>query len=78
MFGIYERLGQILDSLRSNPATAAPIQEKQAEPIDPLEALKRQDLIARVGALPSDAKPRRWPRLTNAELVDILRKEGAK
>ena len=66
LFGIYETLQEIKTLLV--PATA-----EQTAAVD-FDALKRNDLMALVKALPE--KPEGWSKLSNAELIRLL-KEGA-
>ena len=66
LFGIYETLQEIKTLLV--PATA-----EQTAAVD-FEALKRNDLMALVKALPE--KPEGWSKLSNVELIRLL-KEGA-
>jgi len=65
LWGIYETLQEIKEMLP--PATA---EQTGAD----LDSLKRADLMAMVKALPD--KPDGWSKLTNADLVKLL-KEGA-
>ena len=69
LWAIFETLQEIKALLV--PATAEQTQESKAE--TSLEGLKRNDLMALVKALPE--KPERWTRLSNAELIKLL-KEG--
>ena len=66
LFGIYETLQEIKTLLV--PATA-----EQTAAVD-FDALKRNDLMALVKALPE--KPEGWSKLSNVELIRLL-KEGA-
>jgi len=66
LFGIYETLQEIKTLLV--PATA-----EQAA-VD-FESLKRNELMALVKALPE--KPEGWSKLSNKELINLLKKEGA-
>ncbi len=65
LWGIYETLQEIKTLLV--PATA----EQTAADFD---SLKRNELMAMVKALPD--KPEGWPKLSNPELIKLL-KEGA-
>ena len=66
LWAIYETLQEIKTLLV--PATA-----EQTAAVD-FDALKRNDLMALVKALPE--KPEGWSKLSNAELIRLL-KEGA-
>jgi hypothetical protein len=74
LWAIYETLQEIKSMLQV-PATAEQTQESKAE--TSLEGLKRNDLMALVKALPADKKPESWSKLSNKELINLLRKEGA-
>ena len=67
LFGIYETLQEIKTLLV--PATA-----EQTAAAD-YDSLKRNDLMALVKALPE--KPEGWSKLSNKELINLLKKEGA-
>jgi hypothetical protein len=73
LWGIYETLQEIKTLLV--PATAEQTQESKVE--TSLEGLKRNDLMALVKALPADKKPESWSKLSNKELINLLKKEGA-
>ena len=72
LWAIFETLQEI-KSLLQVPATAEQTQESKVE--TSLEGLKRNDLMALVKALPE--KPESWSKLSNKELINLLKKEGA-
>lgn len=71
LWGIYETLQEIKGLLL---VSAAREQTVNGKVDDRLEELKRNELMALVKDLPE--KPEGWSKLPNAELIDILRKEG--
>lgn len=73
LWAIFETLQEIKSMLV--PATAEQTQESKVE--TSLEGLKRNDLMALVKALPADKKPESWSKLSNKELINLLKKEGA-
>lgn len=73
LWGIYETLQEIKALLVPATAEQTPVSEVRPQ----LKELKRNDLMALVKALPADKKPDSWSQLTNVELIDLLKKEGA-
>jgi hypothetical protein len=71
LWGIYETLQEI-KTLLMVPATREQTLDCQN---DFLEGLKRNELMALVKDLPE--KPEGWSKLPNAELISLLKKEGA-
>jgi hypothetical protein len=72
LWAIYQTLQEI-KTILSVSATREQTADSEADV--PLDELKRNDLMALIKAMPN--KPDRWSSLSNTELVNLLRKEGA-
>jgi len=72
LWAIYQTLQEI-KTILSVPATREQTADSEADV--PLDELKRNDLMALIKAMPN--KPNKWSSLSNTELVNLLRKEGA-
>lgn len=72
LWAIYQTLQEI-KTILSVSATREQTADSEADV--PLDELKRNDLMALIKAMPN--KPDRWSSLSNTELVNFLRKEGA-
>ena len=71
LYGIYETQWETLKALQEIKSLLVPATAEQTA-VD-IDSLKRGELIAKVKALPD--KPDGWFRLSNAELIGLL-KEG--
>lgn len=79
LWGIYQTLQEINEKLI--PTTVEQTTEKATSITEykdsiPLRKLKRNDLMALIKDLPDHKKPDGWSKFTNAELIELLEREG--